>query len=205
MRQNPCIRGQRVLSFRSKHEKGLKTKIILTIKISFCINKLLFAPPSRTSRNRKDYPMNFKSPVAARDIYQRLCHAREFIDACYHLPLDLSQIARQACFSPYHFLRLFRQAFNKTPHQYLTERRIEKAKQLLVSSDLSVTAVCFEVGFQSLGSFSSLFHKYVGLSPTFYRAKASPRILVSVLLPEMTIPACFLLMFGPRELPSRQF
>ena len=59
---------------------------------------------------------------------QRLGRARDFIDHCYDHPLSLDQISEKACFSRYHFLRLFRQAFNKTPHQYLIERRIEKAK-----------------------------------------------------------------------------
>src|SRR5688500_20382722 len=94
---------------------------------------------------------------------ERLARARDFIDHCYDHPLSLDQISEKACFSRYHFLRLFRQAFNKTPHQYLIERRIEKAKELLrKEDDVRVTDVCFEVGFQSLGSFSSLFHKCVG-------------------------------------------
>ncbi len=86
------------------------------------------------------------APVAV-ETYQRLVRARTFIDQCYHLPLDLQQISSEACLSRYHFLRLFRRAFNKTPHQYLTQRRIEKAKELLSSSGLTVTDVCFEVGF----------------------------------------------------------
>ena len=65
------------------------------------------------------------------DTYQRLIRARAFIDDCYDLPLDLEQIASQASFSRYHFLRLFRGAFDQTPHQYLTQRRIAKAKELL--------------------------------------------------------------------------
>ena len=79
------------------------------------------------------------APVAV-ETYQRLVRARTFIDQCYHLPLDLQQISSEACLSRYHFLRLFRRAFNKTPHQYLTQRRIEKAKELLSSSGLTVTA-----------------------------------------------------------------
>src|SRR5215510_15511918 len=105
------------------------------------------------------------------DTLRRLGRAREFIDHCYNHPLSLDQISEKACFSRYHFLRLFRQAFNKTPHQYLIERRIEKAKELLGSEDIRVTDVCFEVGFQSLGSFSSLFHKYVGDAPATYRQR----------------------------------
>jgi len=121
---------------------------------------------------------------------QRLGRAREFIDHCYDHPLNLDQISEKACFSRYHFLRLFRQAFNKTPHQYLIERRIEKAKELLCSDELRVTDVCFEVGFQSLGSFSSLFHKWVGHAPITYREKARAKELA-----KRKVPGCFLVMY----------
>lgn len=137
-----------------------------------------------------------KSRILEREIYQRLYHAREFIDACYHQPLELELISRQAFFSPYHFLRLFRQTFYKTPHQYLTEKRIEKAKQLLISSDLSVTEICFEGGFESLGSFSSLFHRYVGHPPKLYRTRTLGRLQIAVLWPEIPIPACYIFRFG---------
>src|SRR6476469_5051490 len=110
---------------------------------------------------------------------QRLGRARDFIDHCYDHPLSLDQISEKACFSRYHFLRLFRQAFNQTPHQYLIHRRIEKAKELLSEDDLRVTDVCFEVGFQSLGSFSTLFHKWVGHAPATYRERARARALAN--------------------------
>lgn len=137
------------------------------------------------------FPIAKEDSVTAPDVYARLCRARELIDLCYDLPLNLDEISSHACFSRYHFLRLFRQAFDKTPHQYLVERRIEKAKELLSSEDLRVTDVCFEVGFQSLGSFSSLFHKSVGHPPITYRenireTKAAKR----------QIPGCFLVMYG---------
>ncbi len=121
---------------------------------------------------------------------QRLGRARDFIDHCYDHPLSLEQISEKACFSRYHFLRLFRQAFNKTPHQYLIERRIEKAKELLIADDLRVTDVCFEVGFQSLGSFSSLFHKCVGHAPIIYREKAREKEQA-----KRKVPGCFLVMY----------
>ena len=90
-------------------------------------------------------------PSVAADTYERLVRARRFIDECYYLPLDLEQISGEACLSRYHFLRLFRRAFNKTPHQYLTQRRIEKAKELLSSSGLTVTdATCPICNFQSV-------------------------------------------------------
>jgi len=125
------------------------------------------------------------------DVLQRLSRAREFIDHCYDHPLDLDQISSKACFSRYHFLRLFRQAFNKTPHQYLIERRIEKAKELLSSENIRVTDVCFEVGFQSLGSFSSLFHKCVGDPPITYREKVRESQAA-----KRRVPGCFLVMYG---------
>ena len=114
-------------------------------------------------------------PLPDLETLERLGRARAFIDHCYDHPLNLDQISEKACFSRYHFLRLFRQAFKKTPHQYLIERRIEKAKELLTADDLRVTDVCFEVGFQSLGSFSSLFHKWVGHAPATYRERARAR------------------------------
>jgi len=124
------------------------------------------------------------------NILQRLARARDFIDHCYDHPLSLEQISEKACFSRYHFLRLFRQAFNKTPHQYLIECRIEKAKQLLRANELRVTDVCFEVGFQSLGSFSSLFHRYVGHAPIIYRERAREREKA-----RRKVPGCFLVMY----------
>jgi AraC-like DNA-binding protein len=122
------------------------------------------------------------------EVYRRLCRAREFIDHCYDHPLDLDQMSSQACFSRYHFLRLFRQAFNKTPHQYLIQRRIERAKVLLRSRRLSVTDVCFEVGFQSPGSFSSLFRRCVGDAPASYRKRELQSL--------RKVPGCFLYMYG---------
>ncbi|HEX5690763.1 MAG TPA: AraC family transcriptional regulator [Roseiflexaceae bacterium] len=123
---------------------------------------------------------------------QRLERARALIDACYDQPLDLEQLAREASFSRYHFLRLFRQAFDQTPHQYLIERRLAEAKTLLAHGELSVTEVCFAVGFQSLGSFSALFHRAVGHPPRLYRA----RVLVPGWSPRVFVPTCFLRMFG---------
>lgn len=129
--------------------------------------------------------------LTAPEVFERLNRARLFIDESYDLPLDLKQISSQACFSRYHFLRLFRQAFNKTPHRYLVDRRIEKAKELLSSDDLRVTDVCFEVGFQSLGSFSTLFHKSVGHPPITYREKSRETKAA-----KRQVPGCFLVMYG---------
>ncbi len=128
------------------------------------------------------------------DLHERLCRARQFIDECYDLPLDLAEISKQACLSRYHFLRLFRDTFDTTPHQYLIRRRIDKAKELLRSRRLSVTDVCFEVGFQSLGSFSALFRKCVGDAPVNYRRRERES--------QKKVPGCFIVMFGLK--PSDQ-
>jgi AraC-like DNA-binding protein len=124
------------------------------------------------------------------DSYQRLIRARAFIDEHSDLPLDLERIARQASFSRYHFLRLFRDTFDQTPHQYLIQRRVERAKALLAANELSITEVCFAVGFQSLGSFSTLFHRCAGQPPKEYRA----RVFQGFYLPRCFVPACFLQM-----------
>jgi AraC-like DNA-binding protein len=130
-------------------------------------------------------------PMTAPEVLERLNRARKFIDLCYDLPLDLNEISSHACFSRFHFLRLFRRAFNKTPHQYLIERRIERAKELLTGNDLRVTDVCFEVGFQSLGSFSSLFHKSVGHPPITFREKSRETQAA-----KRQVPGCFLVMYN---------
>jgi len=122
------------------------------------------------------------------DVHDRLCRARRFIDECYDLPLDLNEISKQACLSRFHFLRLFRDTFETTPHQYLIQRRIERAKELLRWKEMSVTDVCFEVGFESLGSFSALFHRCVGTAPVTYRKREMDSL--------RKVPGCFIQMFG---------
>src|SRR5438309_9360422 len=129
------------------------------------------------------------------DLHERLCRARTYIDECYDRPLDLTEISKQACLSRYHFLRLFRDTFATTPHQYLIQRRIEKAKELLCSERFSVTDVCFEVGFQSLGSFSALFRRCVGDAPNNYRERQKESL--------RKVPGCFILMFGLKPVPNR--
>ena len=129
------------------------------------------------------------------DLRARLWRARRFIDECYDQPLDLTEISKQACLSRYHFLRLFRETFDTTPRQYLIKRRIDKAKELLRVPSLSVTEVCFEVGFQSLGSFSSLFHARVGDTPVNYRRRERESI--------KKIHGCFVLMYDLQPTVSR--
>ncbi len=118
--------------------------------------------------------------------------ARCFIDEHFSQPLSLEELAEQAHLSRYHFIRQFRRAFYVTPHQYLTRKRLDQAKYLLATSTLSITDICFEVGFESVGSFSTLFHKSVGWSPSVYRA----RTWEQKRNPFKFIPGCFCTMYG---------
>src|SRR5215207_8897941 len=99
-----------------------------------------------------------------------LRRARDLIDRDYAEPLDLDAMAGAAGYSRFHFARAFTAAYGETPRSYLTRRRIERAKTLLRTVNLSVTEICLLVGFESLGSFSSRFRSLVGESPTAYRA-----------------------------------
>lgn len=99
----------------------------------------------------------------------RLRRARDRMDREFAEPLDVPALAVGALMSTGHFSRLFRDAYGETPYNYLMTRRIERAKQLLRHTDLSVTDVCVAVGCTSLGSFSSRFTELVGMPPTAYR------------------------------------
>lgn len=103
------------------------------------------------------------------ELYRRLHLARDYMHASLAEPLSLEKIAGIAYMSPYHFLRTFKAVFGQTPHEYLTRKRIERAQFLLSRTDSPVTEICFSVGFESLGSFSTLFRRQVGVSPRGYR------------------------------------
>ncbi len=121
------------------------------------------------------------------------------IDARYNHKLNIDALCSEAHFSRYHFIRTFRTRLFETPHHYLMRRRIDEARELLATSAMSITDICFEVGFESLGSFSSLFHRAVGWSPSVYRARA----IEQRLRPQKYIPACCWTMFGLGELDRK--
>lgn len=101
-------------------------------------------------------------------LYARIIRAKMFIDQYYYDPIDLDTLAEEACFSKFHFIRLFKNIYGKTPHQYLTHVRIEKAK-LLLQSPLAVSSICFGVGFDSVSSFTGLFKKMTGSTPSAFQ------------------------------------
>jgi transcriptional regulator GlxA family with amidase domain len=123
---------------------------------------------------------------------RHLLRARDLVDGSYAEPLDLATLARAANVSPRHFSRSFRQAFGETPHHYLLTRRLERARHLLRTTDMTVAAVCAEVGFRSVGSFTSTFTRHTGQSPTEYRAAhGSPSAADA-------IPLCFAMAWARR-------
>ena len=124
-------------------------------------------------------------------LYRRIVQAKLYIDRHYHEKIDLDLIASEARFSKFHFIRLFKNAYRLTPHSYLTQIRIEKARKLLEETDNSIAEVGFMVGFESLGSFSTLFKRKTGLSPAAYRKHQVKRFQLSQEQPLTFIPGCF--------------
>jgi AraC-like DNA-binding protein len=131
------------------------------------------------------------------DLLIHLRRARDLADRRYAEPLDLDALASAAGVSKYHFLRCFASVYGKTPALYLTERRIERAQDLLRATNLTVTEICYLVGFSSLGSFSSRFTDLVGMSPSAYQSKyaadGTPKI-----------PGCYVFMHGLSDRAGRR-
>ena len=123
-------------------------------------------------------------------LYRQVVRAKLFIDVHFAAGIDLHNIADEACFSKFHFTRLFRNIYGMTAHQYLTAVRIENAVRLLESGE-SVKAVCFAVGFDSISSFTGLFKRRVGLTPAAFQQERS-RIREEISkVPLKHIPNCF--------------
>ena len=105
---------------------------------------------------------------------RHLLRAKDLADARYAQPLDVDDMAGTAGLSRAHFSREFRRTFGESPHGYLLTRRLERAAALLRNTDRSVAEICFSVGLQSVGSFTSSFGRVYGRSPTAYRASFPP-------------------------------
>ena len=130
------------------------------------------------------------------DLNRRMLRARDAMDRAYAEPLDVRTVAAVAHVSEAHFIRRFRAVFGETPHRYLQRRRVERSMFLLRETDRSVTDVCFDVGFSSLGTFSRTFRDIVGETPSGYRRAHGP----------FEAPNCFQMMaMRPlRPLPARK-
>jgi AraC-like DNA-binding protein len=118
--------------------------------------------------------------------------ARDRMHARLDEPITVERLAGSVGLSPYAFLRRFARTFGATPHAYLTHLRIERAKELLARDEQSVTEICAEVGFESLGSFSALFARRVGESPQKYRRSLRRWVQVPDWVLRAAVPYCFL-------------
>jgi AraC-like DNA-binding protein len=121
---------------------------------------------------------------------RHLLRARDLADSRYFEPLDVDDLAGAAGLSRAHFSREFRRVFGESPHSYLLTRRLERAGALLRTTDRSVADICFSVGLQSVGSFTTSFKRTYGVSPTAYRAAFPPASDLAL------IPACVVRAYG---------
>jgi AraC-like DNA-binding protein len=124
---------------------------------------------------------------------RHLLRAKDLADARYFEPLDVDDLAAAAGLSRAHFSREFRRAFGESPHAYLLTRRMERAAALLRTTDHSVADICFSVGLQSVGSFTTSFTRTYGVPPTAYRAKYPPAANYA------RVPACVVRFFARPE------
>ena len=123
-------------------------------------------------------------------LYKRIVQAKLFIDNHFADNLELNNIADEAYFSKYHFIRLFKTMYGKTPHQYLMTVRIEKAV-LLLRAETPVTDVCYAVGFESLSSFGSLFKRMVGCPPSIFLLEQQAKKNQILKTPLKFVPGCY--------------
>jgi AraC-like DNA-binding protein len=118
---------------------------------------------------------------AVEELNRRMLRARDAIDRTYALPLDVQKLAEVANLSDAHFIRTFKVTFGETPHRYLQRRRVERAMFLLRETDRSITDICLDVGFTSLGTFSRTFRDIVDVTPSKYRDRGE----------HFAVPTCF--------------
>lgn len=126
-----------------------------------------------------------------RDTSLLLLRSRDLIADRFAGVVTLEDAAREAGFSPFHYHRLFVERFGQTPHEFLTERRLERARLLLATTDLPVTEICLEAGYASLGTFSSRFRRIYGKTPTEYRLGTQRFWHVAGFRTHRFIPMCF--------------
>jgi transcriptional regulator GlxA family with amidase domain len=130
---------------------------------------------------------------ATEESNRRLLRARDAMDRAYPEVLDVAALATIAVMSEAHFIRSFRAAFGETPHRYLQRRRVERAMYLLRRTDRSVTDVCLDVGFASLGTFSRTFREVVGQAPSEYRDSGRAEVSSQAM---SAVPTCFAMAWG---------
>jgi len=133
---------------------------------------------------------------AAEAKFIRLCRARQMIQESANRRVPIREVARAAGFSPHYFIRIFRAVFGDTPHQVALAARLDRARTLLSEGDSSVTDICADAGFASLGTFSHQFSRRVGLSPTRFRRQARVAKPLPASDPRSPHAGCMTLMSG---------
>jgi AraC-like DNA-binding protein len=143
------------------------------------------------------------SNLVSDDLWNRVLRARERVHDAYAEPLTVATLARSACLSPFHFLRVYSAAFGETPGRHLSRVRIERARDLLAHG-ISVTEACFAVGFSSLGSFSTRFVRETGMTPRDFQAAARVAAVVPERLLSVCVPFCFAEHFAPADVSKNR-
>jgi len=123
--------------------------------------------------------------------YKKICSGRDYLQEHFSDSFNLSEVAKYSCMSQYHFSRIFTNVFGESPNTFVARLRIEKAKNMLITEKFSIGEICERVGYTSIGSFSSLFKKQVGMSPTQYRRKLWGLSNESLSFPMQSIPLCY--------------
>jgi AraC-like DNA-binding protein len=127
----------------------------------------------------------------AEECNRRMLRARDAMDRTFAQPLDIPELARIAIVSEAHFIRTFKETFGETPHRYLQRRRVERSMFLLRATQRSITEICLDVGFSSLGTFSRTFKDIVGQSPSDYRASVGYQPVPTCFTMAWTRPSSF--------------
>jgi AraC-like DNA-binding protein len=135
-------------------------------------------------------------PIVDDDLFRRLNRSRDFLAGGLDRPLRLADAAREAGISQFHYHRVFARVFGETPHEFLTRQRMDRAKRLLARDRLPVTEVCFAVGYESLGSFSTRFRTVVGRSPMEFQREIRRIFPVPRMPIYRFVPNCYLIRRG---------
>ena len=134
--------------------------------------------------------------VLDHDTFVRLCRSRDVLAACFREQITLDEAVQYAHLSPFHYHRLFTLAFGQTPHEFLTQLRMDEAKRMLAQENESITEICLDIGYSSLGTFSSRFRALAGRSPSEYRRDARRVYGSGKLWRRRVVPGCFIHFFS---------
>lgn len=140
------------------------------------ILELVFSSTEDTLRAANDQGVVKRSTKV--ELYKRLSIARDYMQAHYTEDVNLNELSKVACLSPYHFHRAFKHTFGITPKKFVTALRIEKTKWLLANKSYSVQFICNDVGFKDVSSFTRLFTSYTGYTPSVFRNRMRTAVLV---------------------------